>query len=378
MGAPVPVDDLPQVRAVPADDLPQPPSHFQRYLKDVAEGTKFGPLGIAYGASKIGNELIEHSAYNAGGAVADTAAKFTSPETAAKLGVAANVGVQAIPVLAGGALGKAVAPAVGLGEVAKDTMQSALKPTYEALRTGKAAKAIDTMFEEGINVSKGGVAQLRARINSLNDQIVEAIKNSPATVDKDRVASGLAGELARLKGAVNGAYEGMQVNPQEKIKALEDAWTKFINQPALLGKDAMPVQMAQKMKQGTYKDLGEKAYGEMKGADIEAQKTLARGLKDEIAQAVPGVAGLNAEESKLLGALSVVERRVLMEANKNPMGLALLAKNPEAWAGFMADRSALFKSLAARMLNANKDTIPVAAGSALGAVGGFQAGRPQQ
>lgn len=368
MGIPVPADDLPQVRAVPADDLPEPPSHFQRYLKDIAEGAKFGPLGIAYGASKIGNELIEHSAYNAGGAIADTAAKYTSPETAAKLGVAANVGVQAIPVLAGGALGKAVAPAVGLGELAKDTMQSALKPTYEALRTGKAAKAIDTMFEEGINVSKGGVAQLRARINNLNDQIVEAIKNSPATVDKNKVASSLLIPLKRLE---------MQVNPGADMKAIESAWTQFLEHPLLAGKTDIPVQVAQAMKQGTYRALGEKSFGEMKGAEIEAQKHLARGLKEGVAQAVPEVSSLNAEESKLLGALSVVERRVLMEANKNPMGLSLLAKNPEAWAGFMADRSALFKSLAARMLNANKETIPVAAGSALGAAGGFQAGRPQ-
>ena len=40
---------------------------------------------------------------------------------------------------------------------------------------------------------------------------------------------------------------------------------------------------AQAMKQGTYRALGDKAYGELKGASIEAQKAQARGLKEELA-----------------------------------------------------------------------------------------------
>lgn len=370
MGAPVPADDLPSARVVPADDLPgapEKPSLFRQYLNDVRMGARYGgPLGIAYGASMGANRLLDHAAYEAGGAATDLAAKVMSPESAAKVGLAANVGVQAVPVLAGAAVGKLVAPAVGIGEMARDTMQSALKPTYEALRTGKAAKAITTMLDEGINVTKGGVATLRARIGDLNDEIMSAIKNSTATVDKNQVASALLIPLKRLE---------MQVNPGADMAAVQKAWTEFLQHPLLSGSSSIPVQVAQKMKQGTYQALGEKAYGELSGAQIEAQKHLARGLKEEIASAVPEVAPLNAEESKLLNALSVTERRVLMEANKNPMGLSLLAKSPEAMASFMADRSALFKSLAARMLNANQETIPVAAGAALGAVPSIQSGR---
>jgi hypothetical protein len=120
----------------------------------------------------------------------------------------------------------------------------------------------------------------------------------------------------------------------------------------------MPVQLAQELKQGTYAALGKKSYGELKGADTEAQKALARGLKEEIATAVPAVSKLNAQESKLLTTLDVTERRVLMEANKNPMGLAWLASHPAAWAAFMADRSGPFKSLAARIVNKNAEAVP--------------------
>lgn len=115
-------------------------------------------------------------------------------------------------------------------------------------------------------------------------------------------------------------------------------------------KDKLPVQTAQEMKQGTYKILSKK-YGQLGSADVESQKGLARGLKEGIAEAVPEVAGLNAQESKLITTLNVVEKKALIDANKNPMGLALLAHNPAGWAAFIADRSATFKALAARMVN---------------------------
>ena len=114
----------------------------------------------------------------------------------------------------------------------------------------------------------------------------------------------------------------------------------------------MPIQDAQAIKQGTYRVLSGK-YGEQGSALTEAQKTLARGLKEGIAQAEPAVAAMNAEESKLISTLGVVERRVLMQMNNNPQGLAALAKNPAAWANMMADKSPLFKSLAARLLNSS-------------------------
>ncbi len=51
-------------------------------------------------------------------------------------------------------------------------MQSALKPTYADLKSGDAAKAIQTMLDEGVNVTPGGVQQLRAQIGKLNDDEV--------------------------------------------------------------------------------------------------------------------------------------------------------------------------------------------------------------
>ena len=132
------------------------------------------------------------------------------------------------------------------------------------------------------------------------------------------------------------------------------------NKPALeMPQQNIPVQLAQKLKQGTYKVLSGK-YGEAGSAATEAQKALARGLKEEIASEVPAIAGLNAHESKLIDTLNVAERRALMDMNKNPAGLALLAHDPSTALAFMADKSAAFKALAARLINqVGKASVPV-------------------
>src|SRR6185369_7841136 len=69
----------------------------------------------------------------------------------------------------------------------------------------------------------------------------------------------------------------------------------------------IPIQLAQEMKQGTYRALGKKSYGEQKGAETEAQKTLARALKEDIATAEPKVGPLNEQESALLNVIDSLE-----------------------------------------------------------------------
>jgi hypothetical protein len=96
----------------------------------------------------------------------------------------------------------------------------------------------------------------------------------------------------------------------------------------------------------------EKKYGQLGSAETEAQKSLARGLKDAIAEAVPEVAPLNAKQSELIKALKVTGRRAMMDDNRNPVGIAGLSTNPSQLAAMLADRSALLKSLAARGANA--------------------------
>ena len=335
--------------------------------KDVA--MKGGPLALpglmaGPGMTTV-NKAIEKGAYKAGGAVTDLAAGHMSPEMAALLGYGTNVGVQAIPVIAGGMLGGKAAPVMERG--AEELMQSALKPSATALRTGKGARAVKTLLKKGVNVTPGGVQKLQAEIDKLNEAITQAVARSPESVDKVQVANRLRDALQKFK---------MQVNPQADVKTINRAWDEFINHPLLTGKERIPVQLAQQLKQGTYKVLGGEAYGARGQASTEAQKALARGLKEEIAKVVPNIDKLNKDESELLNALELTANRVLMDANKNPMGLGWLAMHPGTWLGFAADRSPLVKSLLARLISSGKTIVPQTAGQVVGAGAGAALGIP--
>lgn len=250
-----------------------------------------------------------------------------------------------LPGVFGGEVGAAAGASAGAPlakSAAEHLMTSALKPTLEAARTGKAARAIKTMLDEGISVSKGGMTKLRGLIDELNQEIKQKITSSTATVNKRAVADYLDSLTQKLKS---------QVNPQADLASIRKSLEDFMEHPSLAGKSEIPVQEAQKLKSGTYKALSERAYGEEKSAATEAQKTLARGLKEEIAKKVPEISGLNKRETELLNALNVTERRMLVELNKNPAGLSLLSHSPSSALAFMADRSAAFKSLAAKLIH---------------------------
>ncbi len=306
-----------------------------------------GPL------AKIG-ALLHKGADAVGNKVADPSGPYNP------IGAGVSEALMQAPALLGGGAAKAAgvagqgaAPVVG----ARWWMQSAMKPTKAELMSGQADRAISTMLEDGTNVSRGGVNAIRDRVDTLNTQIADIIQNSPATIDKAAVGSRLQGVFDRFAKQVNPAKDRASIQ-----KALDDFNAEW---PAQI-----PIQEAQAVKQGTYRTLNGKYMGELDTASTEAQKGLARGLKEEIANAAPEVRPLNAEESRLLNTLPMVERRVLMDANKNPIGLGVLASSPSHMALWLADRSALFKSLVARMLNTAGEATEAAApaGAAAGAV----------
>lgn len=327
-----------------------------------------GPAGLVGNAmvesGKQTGEVLDKAAYEAGGKVTDVASNLgASPEVAAGAGFATNVATQAVPMMLGGQVGKLGSPSMQAG--GRKLMQSALKPSVADLKSGRAARAIDTLLAEGVNPTQGGVAKLQTMVDDLGDEIQKVIESSPATIGKGNVGKTLLETYEQFKN---------QVNPQADLETIKKAWTSFRNHPLLAGKTDIPVQVAQKIKQGTYTQLAKK-YGQMGSAEVEAQKSLARGLKEEISKAVPEVSALNKRESDLLNALNVAERRALMDANKNPMGLALLAQNPATWAAFMADKSALFKSLIARMMYSGSEQIPSTAGKIAGGYAGALSGQ---
>jgi len=233
----------------------------------------------------------------------------------------------------------------GLSGTARDWMQSALKPKEAQLlskggRPSQASVAIDTLLQEGLPITQETVDTLSTRVGDLNTEIANKIATSTGTVKKTNVLNRL-GELQKERM--------LQVNPEADVEAIKKAGQEFMkyNKPLIEATgQTIPVQQAQALKQGTYSALSAK-YGKEATAADEAQKALARGLKEEIAKEVPNIDNLNKIESKLIDTLDVTEQRVLKSLNKDKFGLSLLSQSPYETAIMLMDRSPGFKSLAA-------------------------------
>jgi hypothetical protein len=230
-----------------------------------------------------------------------------------------------------------------LEQKAYEVMQSALKPTYKQSKAGKTDVAARTLLENNLNISKESVEVMRNKISELNDTISNKIQSSTGTVNKTNILSYLD-ELRDKKAK--------QVNPTADLAAIDQVANEFMmtNRPKLGGpRQTIPVQLAQELKQGTYSALNKK-YGQMGSTEVEAQKALARGMKEKVAGEVPDIVKFNKQESNLLDTLDVVERRAIMDLNKDYVGMGWLAENFPKTAGFMATRSPAFKTLFAKML----------------------------
>lgn len=280
------------------------------------------------------------------------------------LGAAVSVVPDAIQMAVGGATGTAVGKAASpvTEWLSRFLMSSAMKPTLEQVKRGRAAPAVQTMLDEGFNPTAGGVEGMKGLIGDLGSNVKQNIANSGATVDS-RVVADYVPEAYRK--FANGPLAVQAIDDLGKVQS------GFINHPNIAGMRDIPIQVAQDMKTGYQKAVGDKAYGLMKDASTEGEKQIARGLREEIAKAVPSVAPLLARESNLINALKIAERRVAVDANKNPVGLGWLGQ-PWMVPFWLWDRSAIGKSLAARALYSGQENIPAALGGGAGILSSIQ------
>jgi hypothetical protein len=140
----------------------------------------------------------------------------------------------------------------------------------------------------------------------------------------------------------------------------------------------IPVQLAQRLKQGTYKSIGSKNFNELGGSTKEALRAGSKGLKEGIAAAEPSVSALNAREGDLINALDVAESRAYQALKNNPAGLAGLAQNPTQFALMLADRSDAFKALMARMMYQTGKAVNQSSKMPIGAIPAVAASQGEQ
>lgn len=309
---------------------------------------------LMFAAQQSARAVSPENAYEAGGKVTDLATKAgASPEVAAGAGYVTDVGVQAIPTILSGNIVKPVAESI-LKPAGRWFMQKAIKPNKEALASGDAARAVETMLKEGKNVTSGGVSSMVNEVKSLSGQVDDAInaaEQSGATVSKVSMLRSVSDELKKLSAPLDSA---------DDVKQAKAVLDRILQDPRFKDLDEIPIRMAQDLKTSTYKSLGEKAYNQadnMTTAKIGTLKAAVRGLKEGIERSAPGVVAPNKRMSELLNAIEVVEPGALAAGNKNLGGLAYLAENPFAAGGFMLDRSAAVNSILGRSLYSGAPSI---------------------
>lgn len=299
-------------------------------------------VGLGAGLPSLGLGAVPGAIAGATvGGAAGQALKGAVQGTAAPTmaGRAAQIGT------AGAGQGGAEAVGAGLGaiasKVAPKLMQSALKPTLSVLKEYRTtpARLVKTLLDEGVNVSEGGLQRLNDLLTAKNVEIADAVKNAPGLIGKDSILSRLGQTYERFSKGLDA---------RGAMKAISEEGGKLIDHPEYVG-DALTVPQAQGLKQAIYAEASD-AYGQLSRPALEAKKSIARGLKEEIETAAPGIKGLNAREAEFMAARDAVERRVTVAGNRDPVGFAWVAAHPTTFLAALIDRAPVVKSMLSHLM----------------------------
>lgn len=247
-----------------------------------------GPVGagLAYGIEQQGEKLLSGETSNA---------PLMKQLGEASKDVAIGMGGELLgPALQ--ATGKGIAAATK--PVQKYFYESALKipPSVpKALRDVAIEKGIQGQYVP----SHKGLEKLKADMEAVNNQIADII--DIGTTSGKSVDTGSA--LSRLDD-LREFYKNAPKS-QEYLKELDD----FADMVKISHGQKLTLKQAQQMKRTIYQ-LEKKHYGEMKGLEVESNKALARGLKEEIVKLEPDIAKLNADDSAMINLDNVLERAV--------------------------------------------------------------------
>lgn len=266
-------------------------------------------------------------------------------------GVGKTLGL-ATNLVTGAKLPELASDAVNLpGKIAGSTKlpermyQSALKPRTTMPRAQRQ-QLIQTGLNEQIPVSAAGMEKAGNLSDTINDDISNIIRPHAAagdTIDPNSVATRI--------NQTRPTFEN-QVNPDADVAAIDASKDEFLrNQGARPGAAAvppsptgllnpngrpimsagtpaqpptpaqpLPVDEAQNIKQGTYRQI-RKSYGKLSDAQTEAQKSLARGIKEELAAKYPELTTLNDRDGGLLKLHDSIDKAVARIDNHQLFGI---------------------------------------------------------
>lgn len=347
-----------------------------------------GPAA-AHAGERIGGEKAQYDKFG------NVVKPQQLPDVAGGLGEAAGLIVASSPenVIKPVAKGvAAVAKRIPIPErlTPEGLYQSSLRPSLAKKNLPKVKQQVATGLNERIPVDARGLRKADATIDSLNDEITDKLQGK-----SDELGPVISPEaVAQRTASVPEEFD--TVNPEADMKAIAGSRAEFLRKHQTEhpytkirpGTDEVTGTMvpegsgvnriekpltlleAQAEKQKTYGQLRKK-YGELGSAEVETQKNLARGLKEEIVKRVPELSALNAREGALIDLQSQLEKMVAREGNKNILGLvpATMSHNPFGFlATLMMDNPAIKSRIAIALHRARGLKVPSLARPASGAM----------
>ncbi len=166
----------------------------------------------------------------------------------------------------------------------------------------------------GISISEDGLTKLDGLVSDLDKAVTQRIDHGMPLIDPTVNKYSVASRLSNMAQKASN-----QVNPESDLMAITNSGNEFLrNQPPNI-----PASDALQIKKGTYRAVGDKAYGEESTAAAQSQKNLARGINEELGSLFPDIKPLLAKESELMQLRKVVEKAVNKQANA-PAGRGIM------------------------------------------------------
>jgi hypothetical protein len=202
------------------------------------------------------------------------------------------------------------------------TREPGLRPTY--------TEASATPGQTAAKLNQAQNAQLiadinqRAKSSGLLDAVQEAARRADQPVPYDisevfNMSAQNAIDPVKVAARLDQLKRRFRTtNPEADFAAIDASKEEFLrNYP-----NPLSYKQAQALKVNTGNILSERAFGEQKTARIEAEKTLRRGLKEELENDIPEIKYLNAREGDQIGLRPALLRAVQRVRNWDVIGLS--------------------------------------------------------
>ena len=246
-----------------------------------------------------------------------------------------------IPTAAGRATGTGLllaAPALGGADSVADSAAQGL--TKSALKGGYTVNtpaadvdsAVSTMRGNQVPLTAGGQAKIGQALDDLRQSIQGKVNDAASNgvkVDPRKVVDRLDDMRSKYQ---------TQVNPTQDLRDIDQVRKNFLDQhtittpgqagqPAVTGMTGqtlqqatpatpaatrtvpIPADEAQAIKVGS-NTLNADKYGKVSTAQVEAEKALTRGIKEELEAQIPELGSLNASQQKLMGLDEILGKAV--------------------------------------------------------------------